>query len=244
MSINYPIVNEGLKYINGLGISYATATTLTVASGQARDSTNVNDINLSASVTINGAINGAGGLDQGSLANNTWYAVFAIDDSTKANTGSALISTSATAPILPFNYNMVARIGWVRTDGSSQFLPFHQTGNSTTRRMCYDTLIQVLSAGNATTFTDVDCSASVPTTAKGVLLRTAFTPATAGTNRLKIRVNGSSSVNGSAQVNGTVNSVISIGEVWSPIASGVIEYLVTNASDAADISIVAYDDEL
>lgn len=243
MAINYPIVNEGLKYVNGLKLSYLSATTFTVAQGQCRDSTNVNDIVLSSDVTINAATNGVGGLDQGTFAANSIYAVFVIGDSSKNNPVSALISTSATDPILPFGYDMVRRIGWIATNGDTHIWPFFQTGSGSTRRMSYDAVIGVVTAGNATTLTDVDCSAVVPSSALAVVLNTAFTPATAGTNKLKLRRKGSAY--DALELNGTVNSVVSDSQVWLTVnSSGVFQYAVTNASDAATIKVASYDDEL
>lgn len=244
MAINAPIENAGLKYVNGLRVSFNTSTLVDVAEGQCRDVTNINDIELS-DVTINSAINGAGGLDEGSLANSTLYAVFAIDDSTKTNPGSALLSTSATSPVMPFGYDMKRRIGWVLTDGSANILPFVQTGNSSTRRVTYDDVISVLSSGNDTSFTDVDCSASIPSTATSLLLECDFTPNDQATSFLRLRRNGSSSATGSAQVKGEVNAVVSKDQVFVPVDSnGIFEYLVVSASDSADISISSYDDEL
>lgn len=89
---NTAIWNLGDLYLQGMRLTYATTTTFTVAQGQARDSTNLNDIVLSlppqndgtpilTPFTLNGAANGAGGLDQGALAASTLYYVFAIASS-------------------------------------------------------------------------------------------------------------------------------------------------------------------
>lgn len=82
--VGFPMVNAGSLYINGLGISPGTTNVLVnVAAGAARDSTNQDDIVFGSSVIINSAVNGANGLDTGSatLANNTFYYVFAIGSS-------------------------------------------------------------------------------------------------------------------------------------------------------------------
>ncbi len=44
MSQSTPVVNSGLKYINGLQMSYTSTTSITVQPGRARDAVNVNDI--------------------------------------------------------------------------------------------------------------------------------------------------------------------------------------------------------
>lgn len=145
---NNPPVNKGAYYMTGLQMAYATTTTLTIAAGQCRDSTNTNDINMTSAVTINVRNNGANGLDQGVLAPNTFYAVFAVGNSTAndaslaaaasqptppiqppttitASTGGlfapaiGLISLSATAPALPSGYDMFRRVGYILTNGTA-----------------------------------------------------------------------------------------------------------------------------
>ena len=87
-----PVQNKGLSYINGLQMTWTDADTVTIAQGQARNSTNVNDILLQrpplnngtavlTPFTISTAITGAGGIDQGTVANATLYAVYVIASS-------------------------------------------------------------------------------------------------------------------------------------------------------------------
>lgn len=65
----------------------------------------------SISLTVNTTTSGANGLDTGSIANNTWYAVWVIYNGT---TVSGLLSLSGTSPTLPAGYTYKARAGWVR----------------------------------------------------------------------------------------------------------------------------------
>ncbi|MCW1908629.1 MAG: hypothetical protein KIH63_004780 [Candidatus Saccharibacteria bacterium] len=87
-----PVVNKGLSYLNGLQMTWTDTDTLTIAQGQCRNSTNVNDIVLArpplnngtavtTGFTISTAVVGAGGLDVGTMANNTHYAVYVISSS-------------------------------------------------------------------------------------------------------------------------------------------------------------------
>src|SRR6478609_5307230 len=120
MAISTPITNARQYYINGLQLAYLTGTTMTVSAGRCSNSTNVNDISVglplnvaatqtgvlpvaagTGAVTINTAATGAAGLDTGAMANNTFYAVYAIGDSYGINDGSAIISANLTAPLLP-----------------------------------------------------------------------------------------------------------------------------------------------
>ena len=89
---NTAIWNLGDLYLQGMRLTYATASTFTVTQGQARDSTDLNDIVLAlppqnggtpilTPFTLSTALTGAGGLDQGAIAASTLYYVFAIASS-------------------------------------------------------------------------------------------------------------------------------------------------------------------
>src|SRR3990172_562774 len=69
----------------------------------------------------------AGGLDTGSVANDTWYHLWAI---MRSDTGvvDALFSLSATAPSMPANYDYRRRIGAVRY-GTATILGYTQIGD-------------------------------------------------------------------------------------------------------------------
>lgn len=70
-----------------------------------------------------------GALDTGGFIPSTGYHVYQI---MRSDTGNVdfLISASATAPIMPANYDHKRRIGWIRTDGSTHILPFKQQEDS------------------------------------------------------------------------------------------------------------------
>lgn len=174
-SPNTPIVNAGLKYVNGLELAYSTTTAITMAAGAARNSSDENDIILDASVTILGTRVGANGVDLAAIAASSFYAVFVIADSTKYNDPAGLLSLSST-PSLPAGYDMYRRVGYVLTDGSSHFLKFYQYGHSSDRPMYYDVGISELSGASATTFTAVDLATSVPPISCQVIMNLLFTP--------------------------------------------------------------------
>lgn len=111
---------------NGISANVSvTADELVVA-----NASGVQKLLQSLNLTINTATVGANGLDTGTLAGSTWYALFSIakDDGTKAG----LISLSATAPTLPSGYTHKARVGWIRTDGTANKYPlsFKQYGRN------------------------------------------------------------------------------------------------------------------
>jgi hypothetical protein len=101
---------------------------------------------------------GVNGLDTGSVAANTWYAVFAIYNPTTKTT-AALLSTSTTSPTLPSGYTYLTRVGWMRTSASSQFLRVLQQG----RRAQYVVTAASNTANLPIMVTGVNGSVSTPT---------------------------------------------------------------------------------
>jgi hypothetical protein len=266
MTISTPVVNAGNQYINGLRMAYASATTFTVSQGLCRNSTNVNDIivglplNVAATqtgelpvdagsgiVTVDITTHGAGGLDNGTIAASTFYAVHAIGDSFGNNEGSVVISTSVTDPLLPAGYDMFRRIGFIKTDGSTHVLAFRQEGVSVDRWMWWDVAIATsITSGSSATFATVDCSAGIP--AMGVnsdaKFLVAFTP-TAAADKLELRPGLSSATNGYARLSGDVAAVAVTDIMECPIDTpytDAIDYLVTGSAVA--ISVAAYMDQL
>jgi hypothetical protein len=117
----------------GLTLSTAGASsTMSIAAGQAADSTNAALMNLAATskTTAAWAVGAAaGGLDTGAIANSTWYHFHVIR---RPDTGvvDVLFSLSATAPTLPANYTQFRRIGSGKTNGSAQWIGFSQKGDT------------------------------------------------------------------------------------------------------------------
>ncbi len=259
----YPMVNKGLLYINGLGMSYLTTTTVAVATGQARDSTNINDINLTTGVTLNTALSGVNGLDQGTLAASTIYAVYAIGNSTAndpsvnvdASTGGTfqpaqtLMSLSFTAPALPTGYDMFRRIGSVLLDGSKNILEFVQSGSD----FYYVTPIASnITAGASASYVAVVLTNIIPVTARKVYAPCTLT-ADAGAARSVRLISGfaSSTARGTAtNYNTTFNAAASavVTEVLSCPCSTTpataIYYNVSNTSAAVLIDIIGFQDTL
>lgn len=108
-----------------------SSTTMSITAGQAVNSTGAQLMTLTAIAKTTAAWavgTAAGGLDTGTIANNTWYHFFVIR---RPDTGvvDALLSLSATAPTLPTNYTQFRRIGSGRTNGSAQWISFRQNGD-------------------------------------------------------------------------------------------------------------------
>lgn len=130
----------------------ATSTVLDISAGNCTDSTAVATITLPAFTKAFGtawaAGTGNGALDTGSIANSTWYHVYAISKAGGANP-DILVSTSATVGGLTFptGYTLARRIGSFLTNGSAQVTPFSQFADE------FRWKVQVTSLNTATTST-------------------------------------------------------------------------------------------
>jgi hypothetical protein len=163
MSVEIPIVNAGYLNVQGLELAVASTTTMTMAAGQARNSSNVNDIVLASAVTINAAVNGINGLDTGVLVLSALYAVYVVGDSTQNNAAGAVLSANLSAPLLPVGYDMYRLIGYVRTDASVHFLAGYWSGSRNERTFTYDVPVSTaITAGASATYAPVTLTTFVP----------------------------------------------------------------------------------
>jgi hypothetical protein len=154
-------------YIEALQVTWQSIIQVQISAGECRDSTDA--FNIVSTSALNAAIttSGVNGLDTGSEAADTWYFIYVVKGSSGLGT---LLSASATAPVLPAGYDdSFRRVGSVYNDGSSNFREFHQYGKSRMRRVTYEedrlTTLKALTGGAATSWTAVDVSEWVPTTA-------------------------------------------------------------------------------
>jgi hypothetical protein len=123
VSISTAAVSAGTiprGHIDGLTLSYNSASTVNIATGQCVESGGTYALTLSASTKViqsSGswtAGTGNNGLDTGAIANSTWYHVFVICKA-DGTSPDILFSTSATAPTMPTGYTLKRRIGALRT---------------------------------------------------------------------------------------------------------------------------------
>lgn len=228
MAPNTPIVNAPYKSIQGLNLAWTSGTVITVSAGRGRDSTNTNDIISTATVTINAATDGAGGLDQGALANSTFYAVYAIGDSTGYQTTSAVLSTNVTTgPLLPRGYDMFRRIGYVLTSGAAAILEFRQVGAGNDRWMWYDVGIAELAGGASAVYAAVNIATSVPASATMVMFDAILTP-TGAADLAHLQPTGATGADGYAILSGAVAGVVQRAPLIVPCDSTPsIDYKVT-----------------
>lgn len=122
------------RYIAGFRLQYANATTLQISAGSCSSDDGTTIINRTSAMTkglgafvAGGA--GAGALDTGTIAANTWYHVHAIKHGT-TGAGDVLLSTSANSPTLPNGWTKFRRIGSILTNASAQITSFLHLGET------------------------------------------------------------------------------------------------------------------
>lgn len=265
---NDPIYALSHLYISGMNISIANTTTLAIAPGACRDSTNNIDIevgyaNLQGTVypmtqyqgyipglLCNGAVNGINGLDVGSLGNSLQYALYVIADSRGYNpVGSIMTLTSNPAPLMPMGYDSYRLIGFCETYTNATFVYAQHEPQSMSAALEY--IIQppssALSGGNETTFTAIDLTANsgIPTTTLPnviVTLLVTFIPAAAG-DVVTFRPTGQTSgsywtITGVAAGIAQSQYLVMIAGVGS--SKPEIDYLVTASGDSVSVSVVTW----
>ncbi len=258
MSVDLPIVNAGLKYVNGLEMAWATTTTFTIAAGSARNSSNLNDITLNAPVTILSTRVGVNGVDLAAVAASTMYAVYLIGDSTKYMPSAAILTLAinagtglvATAPSLPSGYDMYRRIGYVKSDGSSLFLKFWQYGHANEKGMYYDTPIATAAiTTSADTYQNQSLVAGIPPIACETVLKITFTPETASDIATFVPYGSSPTVGMIAFGYGSATTVPQVGMAKVPCALNTVAPTIAfkttaDTPEALVIAISGYVDSL
>ena len=264
---NDPIYSLPHLYIQGLNISVASTTVLAIAPGQARDSNDNIDMpvgfpNLQGNtypatqfqgymppLLLNSAVVGVNGIDAGTLAASTQYAIYLIGDSRGYNQVAGLISLTSNAyPLIPLGYDSYRLLGFIETDGSSHFVyATHKPQNMVGALAYYvSPAASVLSGGNATTFTAIDMSTPIPTTTLAniiVELLVTFIPLAAG-DVVQFRPTGSSATAGLPTIVGASAGIAQT--QYLQMIAGVgsskpeIDYLVSVSGDAVSVSVVGW----
>jgi len=191
---NDPVITLPFLYKTGLIISNDATTpntVLDIAQGQCRDSNDIMDITLGANnpnlegntvaapLKLNAAVNGVNGLDTGSLAASTMYAVYMIADSRYYKpVASILTLASNTAPLVPFGYDSYRLIGYWPTDSSSHFLLGYVTGTANSLSFFYDApQASNVTAGASTSYAAASLANIVPAVNNlSVLIQSVYTP--------------------------------------------------------------------
>lgn len=126
--LNYsPIISGAIAYRSpgGRVPKWASSSSVTFPAGiRAMNSTLDVFMALGTTVTLNMATTGAGGLDSGTVANNTWYYAFLISGSSGT---SVIASTNPVLPTLPTGYTYLRRLLPMRTNSTGLLFPFFVT---------------------------------------------------------------------------------------------------------------------
>ncbi len=246
MSVNTPIVNARIAYVNGLQLAWVSTTTFTMAAGAASNSNDINDIILPALVTNTITSVGPNGVDIAAAVASSFYAVYVIGDSTGYQPTASLISLNLSTPSLPFDYDMYRRVGFILTDGSAHVLKFWQYGNGGSKDMWYDTPIATPAITTATSYSVQSLAAGVPPISCEVFLKVDYT-ANSATNVVNMGPYGSIPTTAMV-IFGYGVAAAQQGMVLMPSAlnSGVpsIEHKESSASDALVIAVSGYRDNL
>jgi hypothetical protein len=133
-SISGNTIDLPQSFLAGMQLSNDGTTpnsVLDISAGQARDSTNATNIVVGAFTKSTGGswVAGSGGNGMGNgltIANSTWYHVFAIIN---AGAVDVYFDTDAGAANKPASTGAFRRIGSFKTDGSAHIIKFTQIGN-------------------------------------------------------------------------------------------------------------------
>lgn len=239
-----------LGYLHGARLAYLSATQVTVGTtsvdSKLANSTGTDVISWNGLLTAAITASGANGLDTGSEAASTWYAVYVISGTSGV---ASLLSLSATAPTLPSGYTLFRRVGWVRNNASSNFVAFSQHGTGKDRTVFYDvdnTGLTALSGGTATAFTTVALSSFVPPTSRNVILSIGYDGAGAG-DFLSLRPNGSAMAKATALwrvSTGTNTTATAKSNIMMPTNSSQEIQYIGDTSNTTDIFVAGFIDEL
>lgn len=233
-------------------VSWVNVSQVQVGVGSVLDSTLSHRINISSPLTADIETSGAEGLDTGSEAADTWYAIFVIASTKGTKAPAALLSASET-PTLPSGYNLFRRVGWVRNGAASDLWKFYAV-NIADQAVFYDELdvdLRALDSGNATTFTALDLSAFLPPTAYSATLKASFASGLLGvaTDGARFRRTGSGLL--AADTPYTIKPGVLTEEfametqLSIPISDDQkLDYIVDSAANALSLSVQGYRDRV
>lgn len=124
-------------HVSGFELERVSDTVVRFSAGQCRDSANVLTMESDDPIDVDITASGAGGLDTGSEANSTWYAINVIG--AEEATTSAMLTAGLAAPTMPVGYVRYKRIGWVYNDASGNFHLFTCFGAGVVSKYEYNT---------------------------------------------------------------------------------------------------------
>ena len=238
------------KYVEGLIVSDSTTSIKDISVGSCRSDDNTLDIVSAGVLSLNITSSGANGLDTGSEASNTWYAIYVIGGG--GNATASLLSVSATSPTLPGTYTVQRRIGWVRNDGSSNFYEYDTQSTGRDRFVLWnevETILELLTNGGATTYTNVDISELIPPTCTTAYINANHVSNDGGQEFVTFRTAGLAGTGPRAHrvFAGSANSAEASASTCFFIRTDStqnIEYRNSSGSEQTDIWVLGYTDSI
>lgn len=260
MSALQPIYNKAILYKQGLNVSVASNTTLSVASGLARTINDNMDINLGdffgakTSTVLNTGFVGLNGIDTGILAASKVYAVYLIADQAGYNASGLLLSlNTSNTPVMPIGqfpsgYNVIRRIGWAVTDSSVHFSAMTTSGSANTVIYTLDTPLLVLNAGTSATQAVVGLGAAVPAVAGIPVMLSGDFLSDAASKTAKISTSGGTIANTRFVLNSQVAAVHLMQDFLIPatLISGVpsVDYIISATTSTLSLYVNGFVDLL
>lgn len=263
-----PVYALPFLYISGLDLSVASTKIIAIAPGQARDSNDIIDMpvgfsnlqgnvvpaiqyqNYQSPLLVNAQTNGVNGLDQGSLAASTQYAVYLIGDSRGYKDVAGIMTLSSNAsPLMPSGYDSYRLLGFVSTNASTNFVfatnPVQLMKNASAYYLSGASA--ALSGGTSTSFAEVDLNSYVPLASLPnviVQLLVTYIPSSAGSYAQFRPADSSATTNLvtiSAQSAGIAQTQY-IQVIAGPNGSShtALDYKVSSSSDSLSFSVVGY----
>lgn len=160
---------------------WASTTTLTMLRLRERDSTDVVDINSLSSMTLSVAGTGLNGLDAGTVANSTWYYLYAVTNGTTVGLLASTVNEAASGSISVANYAYTFKRQLpfaFKTDGSAHIQPFYVDSWNSTRPVVHlmgtSTRQDTSAVG---TFNILNAGANTTSFAAGTVSASSFVPA-------------------------------------------------------------------
>lgn len=153
-------------YFEGGNTTWVSNSSMTISPFTARSDDNSTMIDSNSTRTLGVSSVGDNGLDTGSVANSTWYYIWALKNPT-SDAVQVRLSTSNSSPTLPSGFTKKRFIGVARTDSSGNFRKFFEVGEDQHKTIVWDAEATVVNNGQSQTRTNIDCTSQVPNLPQG-----------------------------------------------------------------------------
>ena len=166
MGLPYPPL-----YAFGFNIKWISTTVIQLSAGLIKSLLGIEYVVTASTLNIDITVSGAGGLDTGTAAGSSTYAVYVIWDKNNVNPTKGLFSLGFPTPtVLPAGYTDYRRVGWWMTNNTGDLFLFSQRGLYNQRKYFYQDVFSIAPAsggrrlyqGLAAVDTVVDCSTFIP----------------------------------------------------------------------------------